>query len=153
MKQRITSEQLNELTNKQKEQLREWWKPQQGDYVYVISEHKRTNRKTAVLTVVSDKKSPRPAMTGHNNPVHVYHLMFTNDSKGDIAESKNLIPLLSIGQMIELLETKYPTLHIDKDLKEGLMETDRYRVFQQSRGTSQSDNLCDTLWEALKTIL
>lgn len=32
MKQRITIEQLNTLTDAQKKRLREWWKPQTGDF-------------------------------------------------------------------------------------------------------------------------
>jgi spore germination protein GerM len=54
MKHRITPEQLNELSDEQKERLRVWWKPQQGDYAYVVSEYKRTNRKTGIITIVTD---------------------------------------------------------------------------------------------------
>lgn len=34
MKQHITVEQLSELTDEQKERLREWWEPQKGDWYY-----------------------------------------------------------------------------------------------------------------------
>ncbi len=35
MKQRIAVEQLNELTDEQKKRLREWWKPEDGDWAAV----------------------------------------------------------------------------------------------------------------------
>jgi hypothetical protein len=34
MKRRITPEQLAELTEEQKDRLREWWKPEVGDFYY-----------------------------------------------------------------------------------------------------------------------
>ena len=36
MKRRIDITQLQELTDEQKQKLREWWKPQEGDFYYCI---------------------------------------------------------------------------------------------------------------------
>jgi hypothetical protein len=58
---------------------------------------------------------------------------------------------VTIGKMIECLESEqYPTLHIDKQLKCGMQKENRYDVFQQGRGKSHGDTLCDALWEAVK---
>jgi hypothetical protein len=58
---------------------------------------------------------------------------------------------VTIGKMIEFLETdEYPTLHIDKQLKQGVMKENRYDVFQQGIGTHVGNSLCDALWDAVK---
>ena len=75
------------------------------------------------------------------------------DYKND-EELDNLIAdRMTIGKMIEILEISLPTLHIDKRLKIGMMESNRYDVFQQGAGTYYADNLCDALWEAVKEVL
>ena len=71
MKQRITVEQLNELTPEKKEKLREWWSPRIGDMYVFIS--------------LSDK---------------YIELL---DNVKEFIKNKNWLPLLSIGQCIELL--------------------------------------------------
>lgn len=62
----------------------------------------------------------------------------------------SLIQYINIGRMIEILELIRPTLHINKTLKQGIMKTDRYEVFQQGLGTFCGETLCDALWEAVK---
>ena len=37
MKQRITPEQLQELTSEQQEALRKWWKPEEWELIYVTN--------------------------------------------------------------------------------------------------------------------
>ncbi|KIL35857.1 hypothetical protein SD71_10710 [Cohnella kolymensis] len=96
MKQRITKIQLREISDEQKEQLREWWNPQYGDAYYY----------------------PKVDSTGH---VPSGYLGWELDDM-----KTRVLPLLSIGQMIEFLETKeYPTLHIDKIPVRGMMHYDR----------------------------
>jgi hypothetical protein len=65
----------------------------------------------------------------------------------------NCLPLLDIGQIIELLELSKPTLHIDKHLPKGIEKRTMYEVFQQGAGTHWGETLCDALWEATKAIL
>ena len=90
MKQRITVDQLQELTEEQKQRLRGWWKPEEGDLVY--------NK-------------------------------FFNEFK------QEELPLLDIGQMIELL------LNRAVDPIE-----EPYELFI-------NENLCNELWSAVKQVL
>jgi len=83
MKQRITIEQLNELTEEQKVNLREWWKPQFGDVLNSI-------KCGEVVFVYADGQD---------------RLNFDSDGyEWDI--KKNCLPLISAGQMIEILNDK-----------------------------------------------
>ena len=75
------------------------------------------------------------------------------DYRNDDELDKMVSERITIGKMIEILESALPTLHIDKRLKVGMMGSDRYDIFQQSAGTHCADNLCDALWEAVKEVL
>lgn len=71
-------------------------------------------------------------------------------------ESMNLGKLserITIGKMIEILESKFPTIYIENQLPAGLRDKIRYRVFQQGAGQHYGDNLCDALWNAVKDVL
>lgn len=115
MKQRITVEQLNELTEGQKEKLREWWRPTYGDLA--VSNH------------YQDK------------PFSVPKEPFAKEI---------CTPLLTVGQMIELLlmkgANKYPTIQdynsdalVAVNIKEYIEEVD--------------ECLCDALWKVIKKTL
>ena len=73
MKQHITIDQLNELTDKKKKKLAKWWKPAVGDY-YVDSYFK-------------DRELNIGALQGFSG----------------VLAKEPYYPLLSIGQMIEFL--------------------------------------------------
>ena len=75
MKQYITVEQLDELSEEGKEQLRKWWKPKQWD---------------------------RKVSNDFDGPFLVRRDMETRAEVG--YETKHWLPLLSIGQMIEFLD-------------------------------------------------
>jgi hypothetical protein len=127
LKQRITVEQLNELSEEQKNRLREWWKPKiANEFVHYVD------------------------VPGHIGADEHVIDEFDKLLNGGRDQDKDILPLLSIGQMIEFLESKKPTLHIDKHLKQGMMKKDRYDVFQQGAGTSRGATLCDALWDAVK---
>jgi len=109
MKQRISPDQLNELTPSQQEKLREWWKPEESD-TYVSPNN--------VEYVVAD-----------------YPFL----------DKKDYLPLLNIGQCIELLREK----DIDALGKEFWycayeIEDEEYHMI---------DEMIDRLWEAVKSIL
>lgn len=74
MKQRIKIEQLNELSDEQKERLREWWNPSSGDAYYYVK-------------INSTGNVPWSNKTWENDDM-----------------KKRTLPLLSIGQMIEFLD-------------------------------------------------
>lgn len=86
VKRRITVEQLNELTDKQRERLRNWWK--QEAYDLYASE----------------------TATGELKHYGVYH--WTENS--EIQAKDKRLPLLDIVQMIELLEEKHGECWINK---------------------------------------
>ena len=75
------------------------------------------------------------------------------DYQNDEGLDKMIADRMTIGKMIEILESALPTLRIDKRLKTGMMGSNRYDVFQQGAGTYYADNLCDALWEAVKEVL
>lgn len=108
MKQHISVEQLQQLTEEQQQRLRELWKPKRFDVSY-------------------DGENARS-------------LNF-----GDYNANKTESPLLNIGQMIELLRMKSP----DK-----LKDIFFYMAYEIEDDEIQNvDDICDQLWEAIKSIL
>lgn len=138
MKQHITVEQLNQLSEEAKERLREWWEPNEGDWFYDYTRRDYT---------YSDDLT---------NQYAGQWVEMLYSSRGDDYESiypKELaLPLLSIGQMIEFLVINGRPIKVD-----------RYRdwhIFDASDGdvflTWDKDifpELCDALWEAVKHVL
>ena len=139
MKQRITPEQLNELTDEQKKKLREWYYPEKVRLLdqYIFHENGEL-RKTAY-----------------------YSDYFFDDKESDLTrhfrECKAL-PILTIGQMIELITSLDPS--------QFLFEY-RYNFWSvQASGTTQCGGvaidrswqfddleLCDALFEIVKQTL
>jgi hypothetical protein len=106
MKQRISAEQLKELTPEKQEKLREWWEPKDGDWYYdcdLECDH-------VVFSCESDH----------------YHSQYPDN---------DCLPLLSIGQCIELLKGKTPKI--------GINWVD----------VSYDFELIDTLWQYIKEVL
>lgn len=92
MKQRITPEQLQELSQEQRERLREWWQPRMrdGDWFYGTYGGRDEVDKWMI--------SPYCVDSG------VYGSGSCPDE--DSMPDKDALPLLSIGQCIELLQSK-----------------------------------------------
>ncbi|MNP52803.1 hypothetical protein D3C76_1472190 [compost metagenome] len=101
MKQRIAIDQLNELSEDQKDRLQGLWKPQRGDMFF------NTQNNFVLLA-----------------------------EAGDLLSKKDCLPLLSIGQMIEILQ-----------------EYDRFVDIWYIEKNVFMPNLCDVLWDELKKIL
>ncbi|MDD5064960.1 MAG: hypothetical protein PHQ35_09435 [Phycisphaerae bacterium] len=152
IKKRITTEQLQELTPKQQQTLRELWKPVEYDVCYGKEfEHTKDCNVFTVNYFIDDKDSV------------FYGDICTKETEegcpdengcggGAIHCSCNYklsLPLLSIGQMIELLGeyrfnlTRYGDLIWRFTLSE---EKDFY-------GEGHTYELIDILWEAVKQIL
>ena len=130
MKQHITVEQLMELTEEQQQRLRELWKREFGD-VFYITDYKDNKE---VQMQVMDR---------------VWQLIVKD-------YRKEFLPLLSIGQMIELLDNKtnelrkkdYPTEQDDKtDNDIAITLSDIYKTLREG------NDLCDVLWQAVKQVL
>jgi hypothetical protein len=108
MKQRITVDQLLELSEDQRIRLREWWYPTPGEYYWSGVE------KRCTCISINFNESYRP---------------------------KKELPLLTIGQMIELLDGPHMTC--------------TFLGWQVDCGkcTYVRDELADALWEGVKESL
>ena len=132
MKQRITVDQLNELSPEEKDKLRELWKPEPGN---------RYCNETGISFTLTEWES-----------------IFTKSTHGE-----KYYPLLDIGQMIELLEevTKGVVEFYYCELGSLVLRiTDKDQELRASLKTpifvnkySKATNLCDALFEAVKSIL
>jgi hypothetical protein len=133
VKRRITVDQLKELAPEQQQKLRDWWKPQTHDVI--IHSFRRFGEKSIIYYPNSGN-------------------IIVND--GDGSESfvlkRDCLPLLDIGQMIELLESIDKCISITHkvDIEDWGWEVHLrhldYYIFIQ-------DSLCDALWQAVKVVL
>ena len=106
MKERISKEQLQELSPEQQEKLRKWWKPERYDVFYYAPTE-------AICTFSGNIGEYMPEMF------------------------KETLPLLSIGQMIEMLSHYHPHF--------SYRYMDEYNVGHEK--------LCDEMWEDMKYAL
>lgn len=108
MKQHITIEQLNELSEKDKKRLVEWWQPKEGD-IFVCD-----------LT--------GEYVCNYFSQDRIYH-----DS--EYWESKeSSFPLLSIGQMIEFLTPSYVSLLFDETVMDDALCDDLWEAVKEVLG-------------------
>ena len=130
MKQHISIEQLNELSDKGKERLREWWKPSLYDVVLDNGE----------IGVIQDVVEYGFYLDSENQ-----WIIFTDSPKHPF----KALPLLSIGQMIELI-ADFTELKDGRDwwgmcvIKDWMVDDP---IFYKP------EELVDALWEATKEIL
>ena len=121
MKQRITMLQLRELSPEQQDKLRSLWNPRPGD-------HFTYDLKWDNVA----KYEVEGKLYGINYP--------------SVASKSNCLPLLSIGQMIELLGDEWNSLWNFSSFEVQEYEVSIEHVDRNKKGTS----LCDALWEAVK---
>ncbi len=125
MKQHITAEQLQELTPEQQQRLREWWKPQNADQVYNLSDER-------LIQNVWEREGR----------IFLDYYPYDSEFSEGCWKDRSL-PILSIGQCIELL------LALHEGLYHGhwslLMETLEYE--------DDAKDLIDALWKNIKEIL
>ncbi|MFA5307782.1 MAG: hypothetical protein WC365_10095 [Candidatus Babeliales bacterium] len=141
MKRRITVEQLSELADEQRQRLREWWKPQEGDLVY------RTDvERTAIYHHIG---------TQGLWLINCRNTIDPSDEELHVTNKANCLPLLDIGQMIGLLYATY-----ESDCHLGYANFAKY--FNNGAGITGwcgyyvdgfYSDLCDALWEAVKEAL
>ena len=131
MKQRIDVSQLQELNPEQQDRLREWWRPEKY-HLFVVGKGK------SVYTVKSFKGDKICDGERVNRKRDGYY----NDlsKQASYKYKANCLPLLSIGQCIELLAEK-DMIHLES-------------VFAKvSHGILSPDEILDALFEALKSVL
>lgn len=145
MKQRIEPRQIAELSDEQKERLRVWWEPQLFDVFLVVD--MSLDDEPEYYTHVIDRKTYNPA--------------------------PDSIPLLSIGQCIQLLQENGSIYEISApelvELNEGDLqhkdddewwERERHsanpynwQVYRNSVSFYNTKELIDGLWEEVKEVL
>jgi len=121
MKQRITPEDLKQLTPEQQERLRELWQPKHYDVFYY-----KGNEHVIDGDVVSEKDIA--------------------SSKNEFINQVNLLPLLSIGQLLKLLYSHSC---------DNQIESAGAKWFVGCGGhiNAEGIELVDCLWDAVKSIL
>lgn len=140
MKQHITPEQLQELSEEQKERLRRWWVVREGDRFFA--------------------KGKWEDIAGESAPGCVE----SYDFDGESWDKKDCLPLLSVGQCIELLEEKYPngiSFHSDWGdcsevwivLVQDTQGDDPPDSFIDRITITRDHELIDALWQAVKEVL
>jgi hypothetical protein len=135
MKRRIDIQQLNELTEEQKQKLREWWMPEEGDRI-------TTNFKDAQILYDDGEYQGFSA----ENKTFINYIP---------SKTHEMYPLLDIGQMIELLDCAMnkiePMYNEGNATKE--QESKLKLIYQISGKMIFTPNLCDTLWKTIKNVL
>lgn len=126
MKQHITIDQLNELSDKGKERLREWWKPSEGNLYAVKSK----------------------------NSEYVECLVLQAWIRGE--ESLPLLSIGQMIEFLDwkdmqfyLVPTKGGRYNKDTRGRWGVQDGD----YENAGKSFFAESLCDTLWEAVKEIL
>jgi len=126
MKQRTSPEQLKELTGEQQERLRDWWTPKWGDIVI------DTRGNIALLSNLDIARQ---------------------DKRGQVErdfQKSYCLPLLPIGQMVELLIEKYGRFYASYDYISP--ESKRWDLCWPGV-FFQNEELADALWEVVKEVL
>lgn len=171
MKQHITTEQLNELSEKGKEKLRKWWKPKKGDLSFepiyswsyqgykkgYFHDYDRRWETEQVKGSINENMKDNAWVASCNHPVgkkskitvkeKEYQSIvgeMINEDGDDYSPSERALPLLSIGVMIEFLDEQ-------KDFEEwyeDILEPDGKDIYPKYKG-----ELCDALWGAVKEVL
>ncbi len=136
MKQHVTIDQLNELSEKGKKKLQDWWTPEIGD-IYC-----------AVHNFAGNIEYSRPVVIEYEE-----HTMESFNVE-DITDKD--YPLLSIGQMIEFLKDNLMVdcnafIDVCYNQKRGWYAEAGYN--DNGKYMGESEELCDALWEACKEVL
>jgi len=128
MKLYITPQQLGELTDAQKQVLKDWWKPSVGDWIYT--------------TAWADSETKNDLVLCMSSPAGMMWSFLLREA----------MPLPSIGQMIEFLQESRH--YIENTYIDGVLLHDYKNTIGGSAcdsfGIGWDNELCDALWEAVK---
>jgi len=183
MKQHISEKDLLELTEQQKDKLRYIWMPKERDLAVAhICKNAETNEFESIVFTIGKVECEEIEAQGNRSMTKRFSMVlrslrlidddfYEELEKDDIVEDLELdyqsqedcfcieetLPLLNIGQMIEIL-TKHYFLSNSFLIRYNNVE----KKYQLSRKIStyndeiydhESEELCDALWKAVKTIL
>ena len=151
MKQFITIDQLNELSEKGKERLREWWKPKEGDWYFIPKGIQYGSGYGHWEETLWEKNTIHclgygELSWGEGGTVkYAGKVKFDSISYGEYGDDnyfeipiKSVYPLLSIAQMIEFLDGF------------GYLSSSNLLTWETHR---EPNWLCDALWEAVEEVL
>ncbi|MDP4183045.1 MAG: hypothetical protein Q8942_18405 [Bacillota bacterium] len=185
MKQHISISDLLELTEEQKQELRFIWIPKERDLaVATICSNAEDNSFDNIVFTVGkleceefetgrDPKSRRKRLSMvlrslklvdesfyeniEKNDDNVDELSLEYQAPDDYFDLSECLPLLSIGQMIEILNDHYfvgQDFSIDYNGQENLFRISlRNSILNDKDSDYTSHEVCDVLWKAVKTIL
>jgi len=125
MKQHIEKEQLGELSDAQKQVLKNWWKPSVGDWIFT--------------TAWADSETKHDVVICMSSPTGMIWSELL----------KEAMPLLSIGQMIEFLSDTGNNFWISYDRNPMLWSYTKGKT-PHPEDQNTVPELCDALWEAVK---
>ncbi|MDP4159304.1 MAG: hypothetical protein Q8911_06005 [Bacillota bacterium] len=123
MKQRITADQLQQLTTEQRDKLKEWWMPRFSD-LFIFEDHCDEN------------------LFDEEDEVNINFFIAKIKPYG--------LPLLSIGQCLSLLEPYTPKLGMDHE-KYGIWNLEIWFEGKPKKFTKKDP--VDALFEAVKSVL
>lgn len=185
MKQHITEAHLLDLTEDQKYSLRSLWTPQERDVAvtYVCSNAETEEYEAVVFTIgrIDFHEGDSQGMRGvryRNFNVMFRTLKLVDDSfyeelenGGDEPEAlefdyqtpddffsmNDCLPLLSIGQMLDILSDTYfekTDFFVVYDREKNQYRIgENIRTYNKEYYAYEAEDLCDVLWEAVKSIL
>ena len=170
MKLRIDTAQLNELSDAQKQRLRELWDPQYGDAIFVPAGTRFGDWFGKWKDELSDEDSVcyigNVEGIGEESEVSKEPCLllpeYANDSYLEIM-IKDCLPLVSVGQMIEILKeydryNRLPRITHNYDSGNNYIDVefygkDRFISTENLINNNECNELCDALWQAVKEIL
>ena len=143
MKQRITSEQLQELNEEQKQRLRDLWKSGLGDsFATFIASGWRLPKYDGPPIFYESRI--REKIVGACGGYCDCESVIDDGDDPAVMPDETSLPLLSIGQMIEILTTVTKNEKYN-DLWHLLNGCSKCRI--------AGIELCDALWQAVKAVL
>lgn len=159
MKQRISVEQLNELTDEQKAKLKEWWQPEEGD-IALINEQPNVCAEAQKVIVVSAFGNIITVLCQLPDIRYAERI----SGMGTLAISKDqLTPVFSIGQCIAFLSDKKAFIHNLEPVVPPLAVWGTTEVGDITKLIAQGYvaikweptnlGIIDALWEAVKAAL
>lgn len=137
MKQHITPDQLNELSDKGKEKLREWWKPVEGDQC--IDPYEQIQ--TTVWCCEDDVEEGSLPLLSIGQMI-------------EFLDESEWIESIHAPQHGEL--NKGDLKHKDDDTyweERDMSNPYNWQVYTTTVGSWNTKELCDALWEAVKEVI
>ena len=138
VKQYVFPSQLAELTDEQKERLREWWNPRPGDLMVVDG---------MVVDGLKSVNSIQDLEAGGQRII-THAKSHSGDWWNVSHATKDCLPVLSIGQMIEILGERIYSIRL------APREWQVNVIFQEEQFKAYTaSDLADALWQAVKGVL